>query len=66
MAKFGEWTRVEDEVPMYGDYSVFVALTNGSVEDMKMWHVQDWAHGLIDQTLKVTHWMPMPPHPEVV
>ena len=64
MPKFGEWTNAADELPTDGDYSVLVAFNNGSVEDMRMWHVQDWSRGLIDKSVRVTHWMPMPTPPQ--
>ena len=59
------WIDAEKELPPDGDYSVLVAFNNGSVEDLKMVHVQDWVrdnmyrHG----NMCITHWMYMPDHP---
>ena len=63
MVKFGEWSDVDVEMPEDGDFSVFVAFSNGSVEDMKMVHVQDWVRDGGYNDLEITHWMPMPQHP---
>jgi len=65
MAKFGEWSDPKVELPEDGDYSVFVAFSNGGVEDMKMVHCQDWIRDGGYDGLNITHWMPMPPHPNL-
>jgi hypothetical protein len=66
---YGKWMDASKSLPSDGDYSVFVAFSNGSVEDMRMVHVQDWvrdnnlASDMKDVT--VTHWMHMPNHPNI-
>ena len=66
-----EWISVDDRLPEDGDYSVFAAFVNGSVEPihsshvkihMDMVHVQDWVRD--NYIVGVTHWMPLPQPPE--
>jgi hypothetical protein len=59
-----EWIDASEELPEDGDYSVFVAFNNGSVEDMRMVHVQDWARSRDFGGIEVTHWMRMPEPPK--
>lgn len=65
-----EWISVKDRLPGPGDYSVFAAFDNGSVEPVRptsynfpcdMVHVEDWLRDGI--TPKITHWMPLPAPP---
>jgi len=64
-----EWISVEDRLPEQGDYSVFAAFDNGSVEPVSsynfptdMVHVEDWLRDKV--TPKITHWMPLPEPPK--
>lgn len=61
-----KWIPAYQELPHDGDYSVLVAFSNGSVEDMRMVHVQDWVRDGGYGDLEVTHWMHMPPHPSKI
>ena len=59
-----DWILCSERLPENGDYSVLCYFTNGSVEPVRMAHVQDWAEGKIDDIVSITHWMPMPSPPE--
>lgn len=58
------WISVKDRLPEVGDYSVLCAFSNGSIEPIRMEHVEDWAQGLRDDYLTITHWMPLPDPPK--
>tara|TARA_R110000850_G_scaffold202502_1_gene328460 strand:- start:330 stop:587 length:258 start_codon:yes stop_codon:yes gene_type:complete len=62
----GKWIDPAKELPEDGDYSVWVAFSNGSVEDMKMVHVQDWIRDDYHRGITVTHWMKMPEPPKAI
>ena len=57
-----QWVSVKERLPENGDYSVLCHFSNGSIEDVKIWHVQDFTQPWKD--LRITHWMPLPPPPE--
>ena len=58
------WIKCSDRLPESSDRSVLCYFTNGSVEPVRMAHVEDWARGLIDDHMTITHWMEMPAQPE--